>query len=248
MNNPEFSPRKALERALARWWVIVLLTVAGGLIGGAFHFFQPPIYEATATLTIDMDFTKRELTQYEEDHAFNAAGAIIASTKMKKDVVDEGRKQGWQIADVSAFRREAMSSEREQSIWKLHVRDADPQLAAAMVNIWAAKAHQALQAALRHALRAEQIQDQIDAITGQATSGSDPEAQASLQKLTDELAEEDKSAGGVLASMTYAPGDAAEAPERPVLYGVGGLVLAGACVGFFVSLWAVNSFKVRRRD
>jgi hypothetical protein len=121
------------------------------------------------------------------------------------------------------------------------------------VNIWAGKAAEAVDAALRHALRAAQIQNQIDSITGgqsaaQGTPQLDPEAQASLQKLTDELAEEDKLAGGVLASMTFAPGDAADVPERPVVYGVGNLVLAGACIGFFVSLWVVNSFKVRRRD
>ncbi len=79
MKDQEFSPRESLERAFERWWVIVLLTALGGMAGWAFHFFLPPVYEATAVITVNMDFQKGKLTQYEEDYAFNAAGAIGTS-------------------------------------------------------------------------------------------------------------------------------------------------------------------------
>jgi uncharacterized protein involved in exopolysaccharide biosynthesis len=64
MKSQEFSPRESLERAFKRWWVIVLMTVVGGLVGWAFHFVNPPVYEASSTVTATMDFQKRELTQY----------------------------------------------------------------------------------------------------------------------------------------------------------------------------------------
>ena len=102
MTSQEFSPRESLERILARWWVIVLITVLGGIVGWTFHFLQPPIYEASAVITINMDFTKRELTQYEEDYAFNAAGAIIASTPVEDQIVSEARAQGIPIDIKSA--------------------------------------------------------------------------------------------------------------------------------------------------
>jgi uncharacterized protein involved in exopolysaccharide biosynthesis len=77
MNNMEFSPRNVLERALNRWWVIVLCMTLGGITGWIFHLFQNPIYEATTIMTISMEFPDRELTQYEQDYAFGAAGNIF---------------------------------------------------------------------------------------------------------------------------------------------------------------------------
>jgi uncharacterized protein involved in exopolysaccharide biosynthesis len=250
MRNQEYSPRESLERILARWWVIVLITVLGGIVGWTFHFLKPPIYEASAAITINMDFTKRELTQYEEDYAFNAAGAIIASTPVEDQIVSEARAQGILI-DTSQLQR-AMYSEGKQSVWELRVRDRDPKVAAGLANIWAEKAVEALEVALRHALRAEQIQDQISNITsGQSTalgsSGLNTEIQTTLQSLTDELVQEKRLTQGVLSIMTFALTEAASVPEHPVLYDLANLVLAGVGIGFIISLWVVNSYKVQRR-
>jgi uncharacterized protein involved in exopolysaccharide biosynthesis len=251
MRNQEFSPRESLERILARWWVTVLITVMGGIVGWTFHFLKPPIYEASAVITINMDFTKRELTQYEEDYAFNAAGAIIASTTVKDQIVSEARAQGILI-DTSQPQR-AMYSEGKQSVWELRVRDRDPKVAAGLANIWAEEAVEALDVALRRALRAEQIQDQISSITsGQSTasgsSGLNTEIQTTLQGLTDELVQEKRLTQGVISIMTFALSETATAPEKPALYDLANLVLAGACIGFVISLWVVNSYKVQRCD
>jgi uncharacterized protein involved in exopolysaccharide biosynthesis len=251
MTSQEFSPRESLERILARWWVIVLITVLGGIAGWTFHFFHPAIYEATAVITIDMDFTKRELTQYEEDYAFNAAGAIIASTPVEDQIVSEARAQGILI-DTSQLQRERYS-EGKQSVWELRVRDRDPKVAAGLANIWAEKAAEALDVALRHALRAEQIQEQISSITsGQSTasgsSGLNTEIQTTLQGLTDELVQEKRLSLGVISIMTFALTETATVPETTALYNLANLVLAGACIGFIISLWVVNSYKVQRCD
>jgi uncharacterized protein involved in exopolysaccharide biosynthesis len=64
MTSQEFSPRESLERIFARWWIVVAMAILGGVVGWAFHFFHPPVYEATAVLTVTMDFPQRELTQY----------------------------------------------------------------------------------------------------------------------------------------------------------------------------------------
>jgi uncharacterized protein involved in exopolysaccharide biosynthesis len=250
MKNQEFSPREILEHTTANWWVIVLITVLGGIIGWTFHFFAPPVYESTAAITIDMDFTKRELTQYEEDSVFTAAGAIIASTTVKDQIIPEARAQGILI-DMSQLQR-AMYSEMKQSIWELHVRDRDPKAAAGIANIWAKKANDALGAALQHAMLVEQLQNRIDTIEAKlAASGSaspDAETQATLDKLSNELLQEKQLSQGVISIMVFALTDHATVPEKPVLYNLANLVLAGACIGFIISLWVVNSFKVQHRD
>ncbi len=250
MRSQEFSPRESLECILARWWVIVLITVLGGIVGWTFHFFHPPVYEATAVITIDMDFTKSKLTQYEEDHAFNVAGAIVASTPVEDQVVSEARARGILI-DASQFQR-TRYLEGRQSVWQLRVRDRDPQVVAGLANIWAEKAVEALDIALGHALRVEQIRDQINSITSSqpaasGSSGLSEEAQAAIQDLSNELVREKRLSSGVISIMTFALTETASAPEKPVLYDLANLVLAGAIIGFIISLWVVNSYKVRRR-
>ena len=94
MADLEFIPFETMTRILSRWWITAAMAIAGGLLGWAFHFFSPSVYEATAILTVTMDFSQRELTQYEQDYAFNAAGAIIDSTEVKDQIVANAQKNG----------------------------------------------------------------------------------------------------------------------------------------------------------
>jgi uncharacterized protein involved in exopolysaccharide biosynthesis len=248
MKNQEFSPRESLERSFERWWVIVLLTVLGGIAGWAFHFFRPPVYEATAVITANMDYQKHQLTQNEEDYTFNAAGAIGTSTKVENQIIAEAQIRGLPV-DIDQLRQQ-MFIERKQSVWELHIRNRDPEIAAELANLWAEKFSEALNAALGHAIRADQIQTQIDNINSSlSTSGSpvlSPETQATLKTLSDELLQEKHSSQGVISIMKFALTGSATAPQNPVLYYLADLVLAGACIGFVVSLWVVNSYQVQR--
>jgi len=159
MNNQEFSSREALEQAFRRWWVIVLLTVLGGIAGWSFHFFRPPLYEATAVVTVNMNFQKVKLTQYEEDYAFNAAGAIAASTEVKNQIV--AASQTHEVSITSDQLQQQMFLERKQSVWEFHIRNQNPEIAAELANLWVEKTGVAVNTALGHALKADQIQDQI---------------------------------------------------------------------------------------
>jgi len=247
MTNLEFSPREALESAFKRWWVIVLLTALGGITGWVFHFFLPPVYEATAVITANMDFQQRELTQGEEDYAFNAAGAIGTSTGLDDQIISEAQTRGFSI-DFDQLQQQ-MFIEREQSVWKLHIRNRDPEIAAELANIWAEKFYKALNTALGHAIQVDQIQAQMDTINSSlSTSGSHvlgPDVKATLKTLTNELKKEKQSSQGVISIMKFAQTESATPPHSPVLYRLANLVLAGASIGFIVSLWVVSSFKVQ---
>lgn len=247
MKNQEFSPRETLERAFKRWWVIVLMTVLGGLVGWTFHFFNPPVYEATSFVTANMDFQQRALTQYEEDYAFDSAGSISMWDDVENQIIAEAKIRGIPI-ELNQLGQQ-MFFERKQSVFELHIRNRDPQIAAQLANIWAEKFYEALNGALEHAIRADQIQAQIDAINGSLSSGSpviSPQAQTTLKTLSDELLQEQQSSQGIISIMKFAVTGSATAPQKPVLYYLANLVLAGACIGFIVSLWLVSSFKVHR--
>jgi uncharacterized protein involved in exopolysaccharide biosynthesis len=250
MKDQEFSPREALEHAFRRWWVIVLITVLGGIAGWAFHFFNPPVYEATSIITVNMDFQKRQLTQYEQDYAFSAAGAIGTSDALEGQVVTQAKTIGIPV-ELNQLQQQ-MFLERKQSVWELHIRNRNPEIAAKLANLWAQDFNEALNAALVHAIHADQIQSQMDSINIYlAASGSyvlSPEAQTALKNLSDELLQEQKSSQGIISIMKFAQTGSAIVPQSPVLYRLAILVLAGAGIGFVVSLWVVSSYGVHRHD
>jgi uncharacterized protein involved in exopolysaccharide biosynthesis len=250
MKDQEFYPRKSLERAFQYWWVIVALTVLGGIAGWAIHFLRPPIYEATAVITVNMDFQKGKLTQREQDYAFSAAGAIGNSTDVKNQIIAEAQSKGLNLY-INRL-QEQLFLERKMSIWEFHARDRDPEIASKLANLWAQKALEVLNADLAHALRADQIQDQITSISSNqpalGTPAASAEVQATLQKLSNDLIQEEQAGQGVISIMKFSLTETATTPQAPVLYDLAKLVLAGACIGFIISLWAVNSRKVLSRD
>jgi len=260
MKNQEFSLYESVERALARWWMMVILMIIGGSAGWIFHLFYPPVYEAKAVITINMDFEKRQLTQYEEDYAFGTAGAIITSSEVKNLIITEAQVNGISI-NLPRIQRH-FYLERKQSVWELRVRDQDPKVAAELTNIWAEKATDALNLALNHALQAEQLQVQIDGLEnclagtpGQAAlpqmdckGFSQAEIQVMLQDRTEELVQEKKPSLGIIPIMTIGLTEFASVPEKPAIYGQADLVIAGACIGLVVSLWVISSLKVSHHD
>ena len=258
MNNNEFSLRESTLRVFSRWWVVVILMVSGGVAGWIFHLFRSPMYDANATITINMEYQKRELTELQVDSAFNAASAIITSSTVFNQVITEAQAQGYSIN--LSFIHKYFFLEGRQSVWELRVRDENPNNAAALANVWANKATDALTSALGHALQADQLQIQISGLenclagmTGQMTptpencnNFSQSKIQEMLQNRAGNLIKEKKSSLGILPIMTISLTDLASAPEKPAIFNQGNLVFGGAIIALVVSLWAVNTIGVSR--
>jgi capsular polysaccharide biosynthesis protein len=260
MSDLEFSPRETIKIIFSRWWVMVILMVLGGLSGLLFHYLEPPIYEATAGITIDLYFDKRELTTYEADTALNAAGAIISSTRVSDPFLTELQNRGFSLQDISRIQKNS-SIDAMQSVWDLHVRDNDPAAAAEYANLWASIAEKTMNDALVHALLAEQLQNQINSLQSclpSLTPVPEPpvvvvachsysldDINTHLQRWATEMAEEQRLSQGILSITTISLNHSATVPVEPVLYGQANLVLAGTCIGFFISLWVTNIPNVR---
>jgi hypothetical protein len=158
-----------------------------------------------------------------------------------------------------------MFSEGKQSVWELHVRNRDPQVASELANIWAQVAEEKLNTALEHAMQAERLQVQIDLLSaclpvapGVTVPGAQPrpaprdcerysltEIHTLLQSWTDELAQQKNLTQGILSTLEFALTSSASIPETPVLYNLASLTLAGTMIGLVVSLWVAGSLKVR---
>jgi hypothetical protein len=260
MIDQEFSLVDSVESTLAHWWVMVALMVLGGIIGWVIHSFTPPVYEADAVITVSMDFEKRELTQFEQDYAFGAARDVIASNPVMNIVVTDALEKGVSI-DPARFHKDFFLEGR-QSVWELRVRDRDPNIAAELSNIWVAAATKALDDALTHSIRADQIQAQINGLEN-CLAGDIPQVapvpldckslsqdmiQQMLQDQVPALLLEKKSSLGIISIMTFGLTELAIVPDAPSVYGQAGLVLAGAFIGLIVSFWITNLLYRAHRD
>jgi uncharacterized protein involved in exopolysaccharide biosynthesis len=261
-NQQEFSPLEAAKRTFARWWIIVVFSVLGGIGGWIFHFLRQPVYEAQAVMVISMDFSQRELTQYEEDYAFGTAGALILSTAVRDQVVAKVQASGIQI-NFEQFVSES-SIEGRQSVWEMRVRNADPNIATTLVNTWAEIAYQTMAQALEHAIKAEQLQVQVSGWQTCLPTYVTPtpklnqpspysfvwnkdceqysfeEIENALAGLSAELATEESQSQGLISILKIALTETATVPEKPVIYDRGNLIFAGAVVGFVIALWIAS--------
>ncbi len=252
----EFVPSDALRNVLSRWWWVVILTALGGIVGWTFHFLLPPIYEADATITVSMVFYQRDLTQIEEDFAFSNAAAVINSSAIIDMLRQDMEADGLSSAEINSLVHH-LSVEARESAWELHVRDRNPEYAARYANLWADIADQALNEALRHALVTDSLQKQINGLqsclpsaTPVPPSSADScsnysltEINTDIQNLSDQVVVEKSQSLGLLPTMSFSPVSPASIPETPVEYQAGSLTLAGALIGFILSLWITNIHK-----
>ena len=145
----EFVPIDHFYRLARLWWVIVLAMLAGSLAGYIFHRLRPPLYEATATYFVQVDLNKmpvleipRDQFQHTLDLAVTSTQYVIESPLLLELVVAEAARQGIQT-DVAALLEDS-TVERRLDFWYLHYRHPDPQIAQAMLEIWANMAYKSM--------------------------------------------------------------------------------------------------------
>jgi hypothetical protein len=133
----EFVPIENFKRILKFWWLVLLLSIAGGITGFIIHRQKPPVYEATAVFMASIDFNKIStpytLTQYDEDISLVTVEVVLKQA----------------LPSVEAFIKETNLSvatnvllsqyviERQNAYWELRFRYSDPVVAQKIVNFWA---------------------------------------------------------------------------------------------------------------
>lgn len=142
----EINPGDQVGRLLRSWWVIALSMVVFGAAGYLFHMLRAPLYEATVTYNVWLDFnylkTDREFTEYDEDLNINAVGNSYLAPAVIDQVTNEALKQGW-IKNANEILLN-YRIERKHSGWELRYQDTNPQIAMDVVNYWAKAGYQYL--------------------------------------------------------------------------------------------------------
>lgn len=241
----DFSPIDIIFRAFRTWWLVVILTLVGALVGFWISRAQPPVYEARIAIQFSINYAQTGLlTDVEEDQAFETAVDVFSSSQVLGQVVKSAAQQ--EIATSLDQLKSASSRERSASTWFIRVRDRDPEKAALLANLWGEQAVTALKEATAHAVKLGGLQRYLSSLESCLASsvGTEPvQSYCSYSNLADIQAKivetgaavhsEEIAAQGLMPGMSYNWTEQAVSPSRPVLNNQGKLVLAGALIGFF---------------
>jgi hypothetical protein len=248
-----FSLNLILQRMLCYWWLVGLLTVAGGLVGLLALIARPPVYEAAAKFSASIDFVSTgPMTQLDEDVALNAIGDVLSSSAVRQSVVDRAAAEGINISPAQL--KASALLERRVNAWDLRVRSPDPRVADRLANLWAEQGQAALSEAYRHALLADHWNNYLLSLERCLTASvaSEPsgvqcsrsrfsEIQSDLTQAGQALDQERQASQGLFSGLRLGQVDYTGGATNLVLYGRSQGALAGCAIGFLLSIWLVQS-------
>jgi hypothetical protein len=135
----EFVPILHFYRIVRFWWVVLLSILLGGAAGYVIYRSGAPLYEATATFYVTIDFDRVEggpLSQYDEDLALSVMQQVLYySPEVQEKIIASP-----EFAEASFTQESWIDSiilEREHAFWKIRVRHHSPEAAQSLVNLWA---------------------------------------------------------------------------------------------------------------
>jgi hypothetical protein len=251
-NQYEINVKELFFRVLQNWPIMLALGLIGALIGFIVSIAHPPLYESSAVLGVNLYYGITDtLELIVENRALDRVAAVIKSdhilTKVLQEIPDNTREfRGWNDPDDL---RNALRLDRRMSEWALVALDEDPQLAAYMAQIWAEVSLTELAEYSKHAWRAvalmgnEKFELECERVPGADPSKGELEIICAVlpidldeEALNGSLQTEIELSHGILPDIQYELLQAATPPDKPILWGRGTLVLAGALAGLIVAI------------
>jgi len=145
-SSDEFALLTAFYDFLKYWWIAVLTTLVGGLIGFLFSRIHAPIYEATASITVNVDLskvTKFPLERQDEELALYNIQVAIFDSQTIANVVQAANRQNLSLDSAILFKNQTV--ERKLVVWELRYRDGNPITAQKIANLWVDEASRTFQ-------------------------------------------------------------------------------------------------------
>lgn len=246
--NDDFYISDVFSRAIRYWWVVAVLTIAGGVIGCLISILGQPIYESTAEITTVIDYAYAgRLTDYEEDHLLSAIGDIILSDVVMNKAVAEGVRSGL-VADEETMRA-GLTASRQSYRWELSSRFSDPLIAQSANQLWLDAAVEGLKAFRQDSISALvqlTAQTELEACFAQSVIFEPASPYCSveeLQKLQQQAGdfytevEGDSLLTRLLASrISFQVTQEPDLPVLPIHYGRNISTLAGALAGLLLAI------------
>lgn len=131
---------------LRYWWIAVLTTLVGGLIGFLFSRIHAPIYEAKATITVNVDLnkvTKFPVERQDEELALYNIQVALLDFQTITNVVQAAGRQNLSLDSTILLKNQTI--ERKLAFWELRYRDENPITAQKIANLWVDEASKTFQ-------------------------------------------------------------------------------------------------------
>jgi uncharacterized protein involved in exopolysaccharide biosynthesis len=254
-------PARLLRRLWSKWYWIVLGGIVGGLFGWGLSLARVPEYEASAGLSIGFDYARvNEMDDTVTSYVTLRVRDLLLSDETAQSTLDALDASAL-FGDIPGNLPELRSRIRlveDGSRWEIVARARTPDGAAAIANAWADSSLQGLEQAMLHAIRAAEIETAIYRagcrLTQDPTSPGTviwlcevPDDALRPTDVPEALLSEARLSKGLLPAMSFSLLSRAEPPDRPVLWGRGGLILAGTLLGMWVCVLGL-AFRANAAD
>ncbi len=247
-----------LDKIINRWWLALAGLLVGALIGLAAHTFVPVIYEASAEISVNLDFTRTgTLTDVEQDQALILIGDLLRSTALREKVTAAAAAEGITLTPQEFD--QAASADRYAFRWTLRVRDQDTARAEKLANLWAQEGMLFLTDSSLAAFRAAQIRNYLTSLefcftqtTAQPVGGaacpftSLEQVRAEITSAQQQYQVEMIAAQGMMPYVDITWSRQAEGTSRAALFSRGSLVFAGGMLGLVLGLLLARTAPLPR--
>ena len=246
--NKTFNPFDILLSITKRWWLSVISMIVGGLCALLFTHFISPLYEASASFSVTIDYTRTgALSDVQEDQAMRGIGYVIDSDEVIERVIEQVKLQ------LSTFSRNQFEKdsylERGEFQWTLRYRSSDPEFAEKVAHAWVEVSNSIIQDGL---LNARIINSETDVLWGledclERSTGKFSDAglcgYASIQELMSGIEQVSKSiherkaqSKGLFSFLAVQIVQRPRYPDFPVRHQTNLLIMMGVVVGLVLSV------------
>jgi hypothetical protein len=213
----------------------------------------PTQYESGFGVQVGIDFVSSgELTQYEEDVAFEFAGQILYKPALRQRVVAAANAEGMDID--AAWLRDHSTVERRLGTWRVRLRAESPAQAERLAEIWRGFGVEELNLAREHALAADGLRKRqlsLEECLARAAAAEPSqglcvpqdlkELQARLAEAGALISQERALSQGLSSAVLFGEFPTQPEPARVAIYGRAEQAVAGGLIGLVLGVWAVQA-------
>lgn len=242
-------PEDIANYIIRRWPILVGFGLLGALLAYGLSFRFPPTYEAKAILSFGLNYDRNPpLEQRERDLAEGKVVGLLTSDDVLSTTIrdvsnDVDAPSPEQLQDL----RGRIRLIRKLSRWELIVEDESPDNATILANAWAEASENAFWQLIPHALRAEDLQTQLDPLefrlaelaTADNAADQTEEILAIEERITlleAKILEEIELGKGLASFTSLNVSNLANTPSNPITRDVRLLVVAGSIIGILIGL------------
>ena len=249
---------KLIEKISSRWLIHALLMIIGGLSGLLFSYHNKPVYEATATFAVTIDYTQTgALTDIQEDQAMRGVGSVILSDRVISQTLAQSENDGTFNINYNDFLKNSFL-DRQEFKWVLRYQDDNFEKAEFAVSKWANAADAIIQEGLRHALTSSALienlnemklclQDSSSIEIPDSCGFKDSDAlMSSMDEISTLIQAEKIDSLGLLNALSVSLVNLEQSNPSPIYGQRNLLVIGGALIGLIASVAIIAANEIRR--